>query len=166
MKQLNVRFCLSRRKAYVFIKITVGPQVGLFHWIDRQHFNKSASRWRQVEHSSNWDWRRKEEYTDVTLVEEDNKPEEGEEVELRRCESPSRRARTRTTRTSIIGKEIKEGRVVQQGKDFEGISKSFFERPKYTGRRRGEGKRMKGLAGKRNRVCREVGAWEKSKARG
>ena len=125
----------------------MGPQVGLFHWIDRQHFNKSASRWRQVEHSSNWDWRRKEKYTDVTLVEEDNKPEEGVECELRRCESSSRRTRTRTTGTSVIDKRIKEGRVVQQSKVFEGISKSFFERSKDTGRRRGEGKRMKGSAG-------------------
>ena len=63
-------------------------------------------------------------------------------------------------------KEIEEGRVVQQSKVFKGISKSFFERSKDTDRRRGEGKRMKGSAGKRSRVCREVGAWEKSKARG
>ena len=49
----------------------------------------------------------------------------GEEIELRRCESSSR-----TTRKSFIGKEIKEGRVVEQGKDFKGISKSFFEKPK------------------------------------
>ena len=54
----------------------------------------------------------KDKYTHVTLVEEDDKPEDGEEVELRRCESSQKRARTRTTRKNIIGKEIKEGRVV------------------------------------------------------
>ena len=37
-------------------------------------------------------------YTHVTLVEEDDKPEDGEEVELRRCESSQKQARTRTTR--------------------------------------------------------------------
>ena len=37
-------------------------------------------------------------YTHVTLVEEGNKPEDGEEVELRRCESSQKQARTRTTR--------------------------------------------------------------------
>ena len=45
-------------------------------------------------------------YTHVTLVEEDDKPEDGEEVELRGGESSPRRARTRTTRKSIRGKEI------------------------------------------------------------
>jgi hypothetical protein len=47
----------------------------------------------------------------------------------------------------MIGEEIKEGRVVEQGKDFEGISKSFFEKPKVTYRRRGEAREMKGSAG-------------------
>ena len=37
-------------------------------------------------------------YTHVTLVEEDDKPEDGEEAELRRCESSQKQARTRTTR--------------------------------------------------------------------
>ena len=40
----------------------------------------------------------KNKYTNVTLVEEDDKPEDGEEVELRRCESSQKQARTRTTR--------------------------------------------------------------------
>ena len=40
----------------------------------------------------------KDKYTHVTLVEEDDKPEDGEEVELRRCESSQKQARTRTTR--------------------------------------------------------------------
>ena len=40
----------------------------------------------------------KDEYTHVTLVEEDDKPEDGEEVELRRCKSSQKQARTRTTR--------------------------------------------------------------------
>ena len=40
-------------------------------------------------------------YTHVTLLEEDDKPEDGEELVQRRCESTPRRARTRTTRTSI-----------------------------------------------------------------
>ena len=42
----------------------------------------------------------------VTLVGEDDKPEDGEEIELRRGKSS-----TRTTRKRIIGKETKEGRV-------------------------------------------------------
>jgi hypothetical protein len=65
----------------------------------------------------------KDKYAHVTLAEEDYKPEEGEEVGLRRCESSPR-----TTKKSIIGEEIKEGRVVEQGKDF----KSFFEKPQVT----------------------------------
>ena len=44
---------------------------------------------------------------------------------------------------------FKEGSVVQQSKVFKSISKSFFERSKDTGRRRGEGKRMKGSAGEK-----------------
>ena len=61
----------------------------------------------------------KDRYTHVTLAGEDDKPEDGEEIELRRCESSPR-----TTRKRIIGKETEEGRVVEQGKDFEGSSKS------------------------------------------
>ena len=61
----------------------------------------------------------KDKYTHVTLAGEDDKPEDGEELELRRCKSSPR-----TTRKRIIGKEIKEGRVVEQGIDFEGSSKS------------------------------------------
>ena len=102
MKQLNARFCLNGRKAYIFIQITLGPQEGLVHRIDRQHFNKSASGWSQVEHSTNWDWRRKEECTDVTLVEEDDKLEIRGKCELGRSESSSRRTRTRTTETREV----------------------------------------------------------------
>ena len=40
----------------------------------------SVSRLDQVEHSTNVDWRRKEECTDVTLVEEDGKLEIREKV--------------------------------------------------------------------------------------
>ena len=90
----------------------------------------------------------KDKYTHVTLVEEDVKQEDGEEVELRRRESSQKRARTRTTRKSIIGTEIKEGRVVEQTGGEE--------------KARGGGRRQE----KRSRVCWEVGAWEKSKARG
>ena len=43
----------------------------------------------------------KDKYTHVTLVEEVDKPEDGEELEQRRCEATPRRARTRTTRASI-----------------------------------------------------------------
>ena len=75
-------------------------------------------------------------------MEEDDKPEDGEEVGLRRCESSPR-----TTRRSIIGEKIKEGRVVKQDKDFKGISKSFFEKPKVTYRRRGKARGTKGSAG-------------------
>ena len=96
-------------------------------------------------------------------MEEVDKLERKESVNWGRSESSSRNTRTRTTGTR---KEIKEGRVVQQSKVFKSISKSFFERSKDTGRGRGEGKRMKGSAEKRSRVCREVGAWEKLKARG
>ena len=98
----------------------------------------------------------KDKYTHVTLAEEDDKPEDGEEVELRRCESSPR-----TTRKSIIGKEIKEGRVVEQGKDFEGISKSFFEKPKDTYRRRGEGRGMMGSAGEEKQSL--LGGWSMGK---
>ena len=106
------------------------------------------------------------EYMHVTLVKEDDKPEDGEKVELKGCKSSPRRTRTRSTGKNIIGKAIKGGKVVQQGKVIEGISESFFEKPKDMGRRRGEGKRMKGSEGDESRVCWEVGAWEKSKARG
>ena len=58
-------------------------------------------------------------YMHVTLVGEDDKPEDGEEIELRRGESSPR-----TTRKRIVGKETKEGRVIEQGKDFEGSGKS------------------------------------------
>ena len=37
----------------------------------------------------------------VTLVEEDDKPEDGEGVEKRRCKPTPEQARTRTTRTSM-----------------------------------------------------------------
>ena len=57
--------------------------------------------------------------THVTLVGVDDKTENGEEIELRRGESSPR-----TTRQRIIGKETKEGRVVEEGKDFEGKGKS------------------------------------------
>ena len=98
----------------------------------------------------------KDKYAHVTLAKEDYKPEEGEKVGLGRCESSPR-----TTRKGIIGEEIMEGRVVKQGKDFKGISKSFFEKPKVTHRRRGEVRGMKGRQGKISRVCWEVGAERK-----
>mgnify|MGYP006892502249 CR=1 FL=1 len=78
----------------------------------------------------------KDKYTHVTLVEEDDKPEDGEEVELRRCESSQKRARTRTTRKGEEKQSLLGG--WSMGKV--------------------ESKRMNGSAGKRRKTCREDGA--------
>ena len=53
---------------------------------------------------------------------------------------------------------FKEGSAVQQSKVFKSISKSFYGRSRATGRRKFEGKRLNGSAGKRSMICRKDGA--------
>ena len=57
-----------------------------------------------------------------------------------------------------IDKEIKEGSVVEQSKVFKCNSRSFYGRSKATSRRKFEGNRLNGSAGKRSKICREDGA--------
>ena len=55
----------------------------------------------------------------MTLVGEDDKPEDGEEIELRKGESSSK-----TTTQRITGKEAKEGRVLSRARTLRAVGKS------------------------------------------